>query len=252
MLDTKALLDQLLSAGQAKGQVPAQRSGAGNLPQGLDQLLGKLGQGSGGLAGGALAGGLMAVLLGTKAGRKMGASAAKIGGLALLGGLAYKAWQGYQQGRPASQTTVPSDPATLPPPQDTAFAEPQIATNADQASMTLIKAMIAAARSDGRIDADEKAKLGEALSNSGLDRDAQTFLFDALGQADDLDAIVAEARTPEFASEIWLAARLAVDADTNEERTFLSDLGNRLKLPPALIEHLEATAVAARDDRPTV
>ena len=51
----------------------------------LDQL-------AGGLAGGALAN----ALSGKKA-RKIAGSALQMGGLALIGGLAYKAWQNYQQ-----------------------------------------------------------------------------------------------------------------------------------------------------------
>lgn len=51
-------------------------------------------------AGAALAG-LGALVLGTQAGRSLAATAAKLGGLALIGGLAYKAYQNYQTGRPA-------------------------------------------------------------------------------------------------------------------------------------------------------
>ena len=47
------------------------------------------------LGAGAALGGLGALVLGTGAGRALAASAAKLGGLALIGGLAYKAYQNY-------------------------------------------------------------------------------------------------------------------------------------------------------------
>ena len=50
----------------------------------------------GGLAGGAVAGGLVAMLVGSKSARKTAGKAAKYGGAALLGGMAYKAYKGWQ------------------------------------------------------------------------------------------------------------------------------------------------------------
>ncbi len=49
----------------------------------------------------ATAGGLGAVVLGTKTGRSAAMGAAKLGALALIGGLAYKAYQNYSAGQAA-------------------------------------------------------------------------------------------------------------------------------------------------------
>ena len=46
------------------------------------------------------AGGLGGLVLGTKTGRAVAGSAVRIGALALIGGLAYKAFQNYQAGKP--------------------------------------------------------------------------------------------------------------------------------------------------------
>jgi uncharacterized membrane protein YebE (DUF533 family) len=51
----------------------------------------------GGLVGGTAAGGIMALLMGNKSARKFAGKAATYGGAALLGGLAYKAFQNWQQ-----------------------------------------------------------------------------------------------------------------------------------------------------------
>ena len=51
----------------------------------------------GGLAGGAAAGGIMALLMGNKSARKFVGKAATYGGAAMLGGLAFKAYENWQQ-----------------------------------------------------------------------------------------------------------------------------------------------------------
>ncbi len=47
------------------------------------------------------AGALVAVLLGTDTGRQVGGAALKLGGIAAIGGLAYKAYQNYKNGESA-------------------------------------------------------------------------------------------------------------------------------------------------------
>ena len=51
----------------------------------------------------AVLGGLTAVLLGTRSGRAMTGGAIKLGGLAAIGGIAYKALQNYREGKPLMQ-----------------------------------------------------------------------------------------------------------------------------------------------------
>ncbi|TJV03011.1 MAG: DUF533 domain-containing protein, partial [Mesorhizobium sp.] len=67
------------------------------------------------------AGALAAVLLGTGAGRQVAGTAVKLGGLAVVGGLAYKAYQNYKNGKAPAETQVVGEPELLPPPADTSF-----------------------------------------------------------------------------------------------------------------------------------
>jgi hypothetical protein len=85
------------AVGQATGQSP-------------DELVARLKQliASNQLGAGAALGGLGALILGTGAGRSLAGSAIKLGGLALIGGLAYKAYQNYQQGLPHSAMRAPA------------------------------------------------------------------------------------------------------------------------------------------------
>ena len=109
----------------------------------LDQLVGS--GAAGGFAGG-LAGGALGSMLAGKKGKKLAGNALKVGGLALVGGLAYKAWQHHQQGKSAANAPVdaPDERAFLPDNQDVAGTQ--------ALNLLLARAMIAAAKADGQID----------------------------------------------------------------------------------------------------
>jgi len=141
MFDAKRLLDQLIGSGAAGGF-------------------------AGGLAGGALAN----VLAGKKA-KKLAGSALKVGGLALVGGLAYKAWQNYQQGngQPAGSSAAGG---FEPPPADGVFLPQENDAVAGNAlSMMLARAMISAAKADGQIDTRESQVIMNQIN--GLDLPAE-------------------------------------------------------------------------------
>lgn len=250
MLDAKSLLDQLLASGARGGNLA--RSEDSPLPRALGRVAEMARGQGGGLAGGAVAGGLAALLLGSKTGRRLGENALKIGGLALLGGLAYTAYSRWKQNADPAQTVMGNDPASLPPPVDSGFAEPMRADRADDASRLFLRTMVAAARADGRMDQDERARVMDAMERADLSRDAKNYLVEILSEQDDIESIARECPTPEMAAELWLAARLAIDVDTQAEREFLEKFARALKIDPSLVTHLEATAAAAKDDHPTV
>lgn len=275
MLDAKKILDSFLGSGGRTGGFGGApgASGGNDLANVIGGALSKIGGSSstppakpgpssggglggalggnlGGIAGGAIAGTLASVLLGgKKKSLPISGSAMKLGGLAILGGLAYKAWQNYQQTNQAPSTTAPHPQAgpvqVAPPPQETAFA-PSNSSEEEKLGLLLVRAMIAAARSDGHIDGAEIAKIRDALKAADADGDEQAFLIEHLGKADDLDAIAAEARGPELASEVWLAARLTIEPDAPAERQFLDTFAQKLGLGAPLVAHLEATAAQAK------
>ena len=84
-----------------------------------------------------------ALILGTGAGRSLAAAAVKLGGLALIGGLAYRAYQSYQQGRPVLSPDRPAMPqALMPAPEGSGF---ETGAMSHDAARRCIRAMIAAA-----------------------------------------------------------------------------------------------------------
>ena len=234
MIDAKQLLDRFLGAG-------AGDRAASTLTQ-ADQKLSGLGV-PGGLAGGAAAGGLIGLLLGSKKARKLAGSAVGYGGAAVLGALAYRAWQNWQAGRSQGAMAPPS-PAELAS-TDERFLPSEPAADGRPFGVALVRAMVAAAKADGHLDNTEQQAIFTAVERAGLDTEAKAALFDAMNAPVDPAAIAALAATPQQAAELWLSARLAIEPDQPAERAFLDALGHRLGLDPALRANLEREAAAA-------
>jgi uncharacterized membrane protein YebE (DUF533 family) len=225
MLDPKSLLDQLLGAGQsARGH--------------LDQY-----SGSGGFARGAAAGGLLGLLLGGKGLRRMGGGAVGYAGAAALGALALKAYQNYQASKSGQSVSAapPSPPALTDVPLE-ALPHARPAADGGPFQLVVIRAMIAAAKADGHIDAQEQGRLFSEVERFGLDSESKAAVFDLLNQPVDLNAIVSAVATPEQGAEVYLASRLAMDPDLPAERAYLDALAVRLKLPAELRAHLDASS----------
>lgn len=235
MFDPKKLLDQLLGS-KIPGTDATVREKAGQAGQ-----LAK----DNPLATGALA----AMLLGTSGGRALTGAALRLGGLAAISGLAYKAYQNYQN-RQAPEKAA-SGPELLQPPEDTDFHPAQAPQGEHEFTLSLIRAMIAAANADGHIDEDERKRIGDRFDHSGIDRDAGAFLNAELENPLDLDALVASAQTEAQKVELYTASRLTIEPDTPAERDYLDRLASRLNLPTALTDHVEATILAAKEAGPS-
>ena len=225
-MDPKALLDRFLG--------PNAAAGAGDI---ANRARSALGGSTGVMLGGVAAGGVLALLLGNKKVRRMAGGAVGYGGAAALGALAFRAWQGWQQGSPPAATPPQAGPPALPP--------PEFAATTGEFQLALIRAMAAAAMADGHVDATERAAIFAKVDRLGLDAEAKGFVFDLLQRPPSFDEIAAGAATEEHAAELYLAARLAIDPDHQAERAWLEALAHRLRLPPGLAAHLDAQAAAA-------
>ena len=239
MFDPKKLLDDLLGS-KIPGTESTVRDKAGQAAQmAKDNPL--------------AAGALVAALLGTGTGRKVTGSALKIGGLAAVAGLAYKAYQNYQKGNQPGAATEPGaqqEPVLLPPPENTEFDPAQAPQGEAEFTLALVRAMIAAAKADGHIDDEEKKKVGDRLALAGLGPEAETFLREELEKPLDLDELVSLAKTEAQRVELYTASRLTIEPDSRAERGYLDLLAGRLQLPDALVDHVEATVSAAKEPVP--
>lgn len=193
-------------------------------------------------AGGAV-GGALGLLLGSKRGRSYGGKALKYGSVAALGALAFKAysdWQAQQaaQGRvPAAGgpgTPVPAytPPAALPAPQ------------AEAHSQRLLKAMIAAAKSDGHLDERERGLIDAELQRTGASAADRQWVEAELRRPVEPADVAAGVPDLEAAGEVYLASLLVVDTTTTMERAYLDALAQQLQLPVGLKAELEARAAA--------
>lgn len=188
----------------------------------------------------AVLGGLGALLFGSSTGRSVAGSAAKLGGLALIGGLAYKAYQNHQAGKPLLDLKRQE---VLPAPVGTGF-EPEAASEAT--ALIFIRAMIAAAAADGHIDTEERNAILGGLRDAGFDPEANAWLAHEMANPASVDVLAEAAETPELAAQIYTAARIAINPDTPAEKDFLAGLAGSVGLDAELVANIDAAASAAK------
>jgi uncharacterized membrane protein YebE (DUF533 family) len=232
MFDAKKLLDQFLGS-QVPGLSGSVRDRAGQATEIAKNNPMK-------------AGAIAAAIFGTKTGRKLAGNAAAVGGIAAVAGLGYLAYKNYQSGQKPEAVQQPQPTQELlPPPVDSPF-HPQSPTLSNNFALTLVQAMIAAAKADGHIDEAERARIMEKVQVSELDSEAGAFIEKELADPLDINALVAAAKTEEQKVELYTASRLTIEPDSRAERGYLDLLAGRLGLPDALVEHIEATVSAAK------
>lgn len=210
---------------------------------GADRILTQL-LGSGAAAG--FAGGLAGGLLTSKAGRKLGKKALKVGGVAAVGGLAYLAWNRWrtgQLGAGASPRLDDPQAAWLPAARQAGFLPlPERTAEADELGVALLRAMIAAARADGRLDGRERERILARVAALELSEAERAQVWAQLEEPVDLGALAAAATSPERAAELYAAALLAIEVDTPAERGWLGMLAAQLGLPDGLVAAIHAEA----------
>lgn len=180
-----------------------------------------------GLGVGAAAGGLLGLLVGTETGRKVGGTALKVGTLAALGGIAWKAYQNWQtQGAAPVEAPVALDPV----------AEQKLAA-------ATIVAMVQAAKADGHVDDAERAAI---LGRVGtLEGAAKAFLENELAAPVDIDRVASLAANPQEAAHLYAASLLAIDLDQPVEKAYLAALAQKLGLTPDLVAEIERNVKGA-------
>ena len=159
------------------------------------------------------------------------------GGAAALGAMALQAYQNYQRQQAGGAARF-GDVGT----QALPHARP--AADGSPFELTLVRAMVGAAKADGHIDANEQKRLFAEVERLGLDAEAKAYIFDLLTQDVDLYDLARSATTPEQGAEIYLAARLAIDPDQPSERAYLDALATRLGLPADLRAQLDGARQA--------
>lgn len=200
-------------------------------------------------AAGTAVGGALGLLLGSKRGRKMGGSVLKVGGVAALGALAYRAYTQWQ----AQQTRAGGAPlahgAGGAPWQD-ALSRPARtvdllpAPEVELHSRAMLVAMIGAAKSDGHLDARERELLEAELARIEADPAQRRWVEEEVRRPLDPAEVARAATSPELAAEMYLASLLVADETSFMERAYLDELARQLRLPEGLQAELRAQAAA--------
>src|SRR5215470_9531535 len=239
MFDAKSLLDTILG-GQAAQQATAAAQSAGSVAGVISRAEESL---KGTAAGDALtgaknfaeqnptaavavAGGVAALLLGTSTGRGVAAGAVKLGGLAGLGGIAYKAFSNWQQSKPLMQGVPGLEQLTAPAPTGSGFHADD---HSHDTAQLIVRAMVATASADGTIDPAQRETLLAQMQRAGLGSEESAFLDEAIAHPMSPPEIArGVAGNSQLASQVVAAASLVTDPANAKEAEFLSRLGTEL------------------------
>lgn len=142
-------------------------------------------------------------------------------GMGLIG-LAVAAFEHFHQQQSAPAASGPATPPMPPPP-------PPADDTGNAQSLHVLRAMIAAANADGLIDAQEREGIVGRARDAGMAPD-QVAALDAEFRAPlPLDRLIAQ--TPDdLREEVYVAALIGMNADTDAEHRFLEQLTTGLRL----------------------
>lgn len=185
-----------------------------------DQGLSKL------LVPGAL-GGLAGLLVASKSSRKLltkyGTSALLVGGGAVAGSVL---WNKYKDKvRTAHQGEAQFGKTSSP---------------LDIRTERLILALVFAAKSDGHIDEKERAAIEQQLREAGVEEQGRELVAQAIDQPLDPQRLARDIKNEEEALEVYFLSCAAIDIDHFMERSYLTALGDALKIPADVREGIEA------------
>jgi len=105
-------------------------------------------------------------------------------------------------------------------------------------AILLLRAMIAAAKADGEVDPEERARIVARLRAAGAEADVQRFVEEELARPVDLYAITSEVRDAATAAEVYAASLAAICVDTEAERRYLDNLALRLGLDRVAVDEI--------------
>lgn len=219
--------------GQARGPQTGAAGGFGSLLSGLggggslSDIVGRLRPPMGGAAGAAAAGGLLGSLLGGRGGGGL----LRMGGMAVVGLLAHRAyeqWKAQQPGQPATPAAGEFVQAGNPD----AAAQPFV--------LALVQAMAAAAHADGTLDPQERERIFTEAERMNLAAEDKAEIFRILNTQSDPEAIALLANTDAQRAELYTASGLIIGEAGAAERAYLDALAGALELPEGLRHRLDA------------
>ena len=107
----------------------------------------------------------------------------------------------------------------------------------DVATLT-VRAMINAAKADGRIDAKETERLVGKMREDGVTDEEQRFVMEEMRKPMDTDAIVRAVPNQQVAAQIYAASLMAIEVDTDVEKRYLQEFSSKLGLSQPVLAYM--------------
>ncbi|WP_439550344.1 DUF533 domain-containing protein [Falsiroseomonas sp.] len=142
-----------------------------------------------------------------------------------------------QQAEPRRMPTTGASPWNRP--AEAAAPEPEPLGAEDAESLLLIRAMIAAAKADGAVDATERRAIAEQLDAAGLEADERDFVLADFDKPLAPEALAKQATDPMLRARLYAAAVAAMGEITPPERDWLDRLAKAMKLDRAAAAAIE-------------
>lgn len=142
---------------------------------------------------------------------------------------------------PAPVRRAGSVPATTPPAGGRPPSSPPSPASAVPASegLLLVRAMVAAAKADGRLDAAERKAILERLEIAGLSAAERDVVLADFDRPATPEALAKDVKDPLLAARIYAAAAAAAGERCAAEREFLAALARALRLDAPAVEAIE-------------
>ena len=217
--DLLGSLGKMIGDSQRQGKETQASSG------GIGDLLG-------GLLDNKAASGAVGAILGSLLGGGSGAVKGAVGGggLGMLASLAMAALKNAGQA-PSGESNLLKE-----------LAKPVEEQNLEDDAQLIVKAMINAAKADGKIDKSEIDKIIGKLDDDGLDQKEKDFFIEEANKPMDMEAVVSSAANkPDMAAQIYAASMLAIEVDTAAEQRYMRNLASGLGLDAQVVAYINRT-----------
>lgn len=178
--------------------------------------------------------------LGALVGTVLGGGRGAVGGglLAVLGSLAWSALKDSRQ----EPTAAPDAPAAAMGSggYGRPVAMPESEAEVERLSRLVLRAMIQAAKADGKIEPAEIERITGRLGE-GEAEEARGFVLEEMRGPADPASLARQVRSPVEAAEVYVAALMAIEVDSDAERDFLARLAREMGLRPETVAELHAS-----------
>jgi uncharacterized membrane protein YebE (DUF533 family) len=168
----------------------------------------------------------------------------KVGSLAAIGGIGYKAYQNWMAEKNATEQQykeMAEDIGKDNVSNGTLINFDKLdEKETENRSQILLKAMIAAAKADGHVNSKEVIAIEEQITKLGLGDDTASLIQEEIAKPLDVKEVAALVNDQAMAAEIYLVSAVISNRENSMERDYLESLAQEMGLPDALVSQLQA------------